>query len=268
MQAAIANAAREAMEEWTGVPQITSSVYGIRVYHDNSVLTPHVDRMPLVSSAIINVDQDVDEPWFLEVYDHAGVAHNVSMAPGDLVLYESHSVIHGRPFPMKGKYYANIFVHFEPLGPPRDAPSMTNNNNTDVTYPPYLIPDSIYAPEWRKENPQGWKQNLNPIAMVERNYMRAIRYLGSINASKLIDEHDGTAAQWKAIHEAARLGYVDILKYLIEEHGANPNEPCRVTDLPTPLALAHNNLGENHEASLYLQSVGSVLKPSAEQEEL
>ena len=129
LEAAIANAAREAMEEWTGVPQITSSVYGIRVYHNNSVLTPHVDRMPLVSSAIINVDQDVDEPWFLEAYDHAGVAHNVSMAPGDLVLYESHSVIHGRPFPMKGKYYANIFVHFEPLGPPRDAPSTTNNND-------------------------------------------------------------------------------------------------------------------------------------------
>ena len=31
-------------------------------------------------------------------------------------LDESHSVIHGRPFPMKGRYYANIFVHFEPHG--------------------------------------------------------------------------------------------------------------------------------------------------------
>mmetsp|Transcript_16261 Transcript_16261/g.22921 ORF Transcript_16261/g.22921 Transcript_16261/m.22921 type:complete len:112 (-) Transcript_16261:224-559(-) len=33
---------------------------------------------------------------------------------GDLVLYESHSLIHGRPFPLKGKKYANLFVHFEP----------------------------------------------------------------------------------------------------------------------------------------------------------
>jgi hypothetical protein len=32
---------------------------------------------------------------------------------GDMVLYESHSVIHGRPFPLKGKFYANIFIHFE-----------------------------------------------------------------------------------------------------------------------------------------------------------
>jgi hypothetical protein len=53
------------------------------------------DRLPLVSSAIINVAQDVDEPWPLEVIGHDGKAYNVTMEPGDLVLYESHSVIHG-----------------------------------------------------------------------------------------------------------------------------------------------------------------------------
>jgi hypothetical protein len=35
---------------------------------------------------------------------------------GEMVLYESHSVIHGRPFPLKGRFYANIFIHFEPVG--------------------------------------------------------------------------------------------------------------------------------------------------------
>ena len=38
------------------------------------------------------------------------------MEPGDMVLYESHSVLHGRPFPLKGKFFANIFIHFEPTG--------------------------------------------------------------------------------------------------------------------------------------------------------
>ena len=33
-----------------------------------------------------------------------------------MLLYESHSVIHGRPFPLKGRYFANIFIHFEPTG--------------------------------------------------------------------------------------------------------------------------------------------------------
>lgn len=33
-----------------------------------------------------------------------------------MVLYESHSVVHGRPFPLKGRFYANVFIHFEPNG--------------------------------------------------------------------------------------------------------------------------------------------------------
>jgi hypothetical protein len=31
------------------------------------MLAPHVDRLPLVSSAIINVDQDVNEPWCVSI---------------------------------------------------------------------------------------------------------------------------------------------------------------------------------------------------------
>lgn len=32
-------------------------------------------------------------------------AYNVSMEPGDEVLYQSRSLLHGRPFPLKGKDY-------------------------------------------------------------------------------------------------------------------------------------------------------------------
>ena len=49
-----------------------------------------------------------------EFIGHDGKAENVTMKPGDVILYESHSVLHGRPFPLKGKYFANIFAHFEP----------------------------------------------------------------------------------------------------------------------------------------------------------
>ena len=56
-----------------------SSLYGIRVYKENAVLAPHVDRLPLVSSAIINVAQDVDEPWPIEVISHDGRAYNITM---------------------------------------------------------------------------------------------------------------------------------------------------------------------------------------------
>ena len=65
------------------------------MYTEGAVLGTHVDRMPLISSAIVNVAQDVDEPWPLEVIGHDGRAYNVTMEPGDMVLYESHSVLHG-----------------------------------------------------------------------------------------------------------------------------------------------------------------------------
>ena len=86
------------------IPQASSftrsNVYGIRVYTSGSILATHVDRDPLVSSAIINVDQSVTEAWPLEAYDHSGKAHNLTLNPGEMILYESHSVLHGKSMPM------------------------------------------------------------------------------------------------------------------------------------------------------------------------
>jgi len=61
------DAVKPIIEEWTGKKVVQTSLYGIRLYHDKAVLSPHVDRLPLVSSAIIQVDQDVDEDWPVEV---------------------------------------------------------------------------------------------------------------------------------------------------------------------------------------------------------
>lgn len=97
------DAARDTLERWTGMELEPVSQYGIRVYTEGAILSPHVDRLPLVSSCIVNVAQDVDEPWPLEIFDREGNAVNVTMEPGDMVLYESGSLIHGRPFPLKGR---------------------------------------------------------------------------------------------------------------------------------------------------------------------
>ena len=56
------DAARDTIQEWTGQELTQCSLYGIRVYQDGAILAPHVDRLPLVSSAIVNVAQDLDEP--------------------------------------------------------------------------------------------------------------------------------------------------------------------------------------------------------------
>ena len=107
---AVWDATKSTLEGWTGVELSPTSLYGIRVYTEGAVLAPHVDRIPLVISAIVNVAQDVDEPWPLEVYGHDGNAYNITMEVGDIIFYESHSVIHGRPFPLKGRYYAVSLV--------------------------------------------------------------------------------------------------------------------------------------------------------------
>ena len=87
------------------------------MFHLTILVPPYqsdVDRLPLVSSCIIQVAQDIDEPWPIEVYSHDGKAYNVTMQPGDMVLYESHTVLHGRPFPMHGRHYVSSvrFINF------------------------------------------------------------------------------------------------------------------------------------------------------------
>lgn len=127
------------------------------------MLAPHVDRLPLVSSCIIHVDrEDLEEDWPLEVYDRNDRAVNVSMVPGDMVLYESGSLIHGRPFPLKGKSYANIFIHFEPTGERLHYGGDGDDGNSSVwdvkdekdpCLPPYLLTGSPELENWERRNP-------------------------------------------------------------------------------------------------------------------
>ena len=58
---------------------------------------------------------------------------------------------------MKGRYYANIFIHFEPTGRPLDY----NGDDfvdraVDNSLPPYILPNSPQTEEWMKRNPSGW----------------------------------------------------------------------------------------------------------------
>jgi prolyl 4-hydroxylase len=200
----------------------------------------------------------------LEVYSHDGVAHNVTMAPGDLVLYESHSVIHGRPFPLKGKFFANIFVHFEPLNVPT---TVSTKPYDKIDFPPYLIPGSSWEPEWRSSFPNGWQLLNNIMVLVERNDLRTLQYVRKLHEDKLW-EHDGTAAEWRPIHEAARQGYTQILKFLIEDVGQDVNAVCWVGSGMTPLAIVHQYVGAESEAAKYLESVGGVLQADVASEEV
>jgi len=120
----------EVMEGWYGDKLTLTSIYGVRKYTNESVLRMHVDTANThVVSAIINVDQEVntpakqegglggdgdDEDWPLVILDHDGVEHRLVMRPGDLLLYESAKLLHGRPTPLRATSYSNIFIHYMP----------------------------------------------------------------------------------------------------------------------------------------------------------
>ena len=112
----IHNSLKPQLEAWSKTELIPTFVYGIRVYKKGSVLIPHRDKLKThIISAIINVDQEVDEGWPLIIEDNYYRKHHVFLNPGEVIFYESARLDHGRPLPLKGEKFANIFCHFMPV---------------------------------------------------------------------------------------------------------------------------------------------------------
>ena len=77
----------------------------------------------------------VDSDWPLQIYDNNGTLHEVTLAPGEMVWYESAKLLHGRSQPLNGTRlvadifskkrktnlemnftrFENLFVHYMPL---------------------------------------------------------------------------------------------------------------------------------------------------------
>lgn len=104
-----------AHEAWSGVALRPSNAYGLRLYRPTNTLTMHTDRLEThVISSIVHVDRDVDEPWPIVIEGYDGVSREVDLQPGQMLFYESAKCIHGRPRPMKGRYYTSLFIHYRP----------------------------------------------------------------------------------------------------------------------------------------------------------
>mmetsp|Transcript_16020 Transcript_16020/g.44367 ORF Transcript_16020/g.44367 Transcript_16020/m.44367 type:complete len:419 (-) Transcript_16020:242-1498(-) len=253
------DAARPTIEEWTGMELSPSSLYGIRVYQEGAVLAPHVDRLPLVSSCIINVDQDVDEPWILEVYDRHDRAVNVTMEPGDMVLYESGSLVHGRPYPLKGRFFANIFIHFEPTGQHLDSKEW---EDIDDFFPPYLVTDSEWTDTWARRNPGGWRKHSPSAAGVSRPRAHVAAATGDLEELKRLAGKDKAALTrkdengWQPLHEAVRAGDVDAVTVLVE-NGADINAVTNGNQGMSPYNIALMSHSKDHAVARYLASMNA-----------
>jgi len=88
-------------------------IYGIRSYKNGAILENHTDTIETHHiSSIIIVDKKVDKDWPLDFQDHAGNWHKVYAEPGDMILYESATCLHGRTEPFEGEYFRNFYTHY------------------------------------------------------------------------------------------------------------------------------------------------------------
>eukprot|EP00567_Pseudictyota_dubia_P006485 CAMPEP_0197440578 /NCGR_PEP_ID=MMETSP1175-20131217/7045_1 /TAXON_ID=1003142 /ORGANISM="Triceratium dubium, Strain CCMP147" /LENGTH=507 /DNA_ID=CAMNT_0042970713 /DNA_START=207 /DNA_END=1730 /DNA_ORIENTATION=+ len=292
------NAAQQTLEDWTGEDLSPTSMYGIRVYTEGAVLLPHVDRLPLVASAMINVAQDVDEPWPCEIYDHDGVAHNVTLEPGDMLLFESHSILHGRPFPLKGRMYAMLFIHFEPTGHSlrhhsgdEDEAAKVAVDDVDEQYkkaaregvggqsassgglPPYVKRESPEEEHWLQLHPEGWKKptvnyGYKRRTKDERTMAHEAAAEGDARKVDRILTQSRADSEKEVVTERDGRGWQPIhegaahghrdVVELLVEHGADVNTRTEGGRGATPLHLAETKYGRLHPVVRYLKSLGAL----------
>lgn len=245
------------------------------------MLATHVDRMPLISSAIVNVAQDVDEPWPIEVIGHDGKAHNVTMEPGDMVLYESHSILHGRPFPLKGRFYANVFVHFEPTGHTlRHSGGEDHDGDVHKKYaasvkrgqggheqehhdglPPYIKDGTLEARRWRQRHPDNQRSAKARSIQTGTTAAHQAARDGDIESLKgivdvfedVIDKKDSNG--WTPLHEGARSGNKGVVEILVE-NGANIN--AQTNNGESPLWWVEKAHGKDHPLIAFLRELGAM----------
>ena len=84
----------------------------------------------------------MSKPWPLILEDLHGNTNEVTLESGDLLLYESSKVYHGRPKPFEGSWYTSLFLHYYP---------MEWDGNTILYDTHYRIPPTWYHAVPKKE---------------------------------------------------------------------------------------------------------------------
>lgn len=89
--------------------------YGPRIYKENARLLRHIDRESThLVSATICITSDLDGDWPL-VLEDKGKFIVAYLDPGDMLLYEGVRFPHFRPFKLRGRFYAGLFLHYRPI---------------------------------------------------------------------------------------------------------------------------------------------------------
>ena len=121
LQHDVHSALQPMVEAWAGRGLVPTFVYGIRRYLRGATLKMHRDRTRThVYGVSMNIDQRLESAWPLIIEDR-GRMNDIELQPGEMVLFESLRLLHGRPQPLRGDFYAGVFAHFRPASFPASA---------------------------------------------------------------------------------------------------------------------------------------------------
>ncbi|XP_023323633.1 uncharacterized protein LOC111697758 [Eurytemora carolleeae] len=108
---------RPIVEEWSETKLEFSETYGVRRYKHGARLALHVDKIEThIISVILNLSQNVSTPWDLFILNSDREVNRILLHPGEMILFESARLPHGRQDPLDGESYDNLFLHFRPVG--------------------------------------------------------------------------------------------------------------------------------------------------------
>ncbi len=207
-------------------------------------------------------------------------------------------MIHGRPFALKGRYYANIFVHFEPFGYTTQH-AHRGSYGTDLEEDEFKVLEEQYqqleeeeeeeeeeieyeidlrTPDYVDEDMESaWRQEFeyDPDLSIPKESNGAVMTphnaaaRGELDALKQMAEQDPSLLTkpdqngWRPFHEAVRSGELEVVEYLVER-GANINERTNQGLGGSPLFWAEQKLEEDNPVILYLKKKGAKsIAPSA-----
>ena len=51
-----------------------------------------------------------------KIINHKNQKKQINLKPGEMLLYESAKLWHGRQFPFEGDFFDNVFIHYTPNG--------------------------------------------------------------------------------------------------------------------------------------------------------
>jgi prolyl 4-hydroxylase len=196
-------------------------------------------------------------------------------------------------YPLKGRYFANIFIHFEPINhSTRHDSKIKEKGDVNARYrkakedghgghehgnhhgmPGYIVPGSKEAKKWllshlhdKKGSDSGSESYDDSQDEKEGEFETHPLHLaaqkGDMEALELAIQEDKDAVHakdengWTALHEAARAGHVNVIRKLVQ-HGADVNAKID-GDGSTALYWAKQEHGADHPVLQLLEELGAL----------